>query len=52
MFSSAEFEHLQARVGSGGGKGAPVDSGIRSAALSPLHFLFPDEMQAFPDFAG
>ena len=27
--SPAEFEHLQARVGSGGGKGAPVDSGIR-----------------------
>jgi len=30
---SAEFEHLQARVGSGGGKGAPVDSGIRYKEL-------------------
>merc|ERR1719430_74762 len=30
---SAEFEHLQARVGSGGGKGGPVDSGIRYKEL-------------------
>lgn len=43
---SAEFEHLQARVGSSGGKGGPVDSGIRYKELKKENETLKTEVES------
>jgi protein HOOK3 len=43
---SAEFEHLQARVGSAGGKGAVVDSGIRYKELKKENETLKTELES------
>ena len=42
---SAEFEHLQARMGTSGGKGVPVDSGIRYKGLKKENETLKTELE-------
>jgi len=43
---SAEFEHLQARMGTSGGKGVPVDSGIRYKELKKENETLKTELES------